>query len=238
MLIEQPPLIYRLLFPGGHWRMPVKDKKVIYLTFDDGPIPEITPWVLDLLDKYSIKATFFCVGDNVKKHPEIYQQVLDRGHQVGNHTFNHLQGIRTWSDKYIQNAEKASQYINSSLFRPPHGHMRLSQFFSLRKKYQIILWDVVTRDYSKRQTPEQVLHNVKRYVRSGSIIVFHDSLKAEKNMKYALPRAIEWLTEEGYTFEIIGKTESNSQNSDLNEVAETNLHNSEIYIPELEHEYR
>lgn len=238
MLIEQPPFIYRFLFPEGHWRIPVKDKKVVYLTFDDGPIPEITPWVLDLLDKYKIKATFFCVGDNVRKHPEVYQQVLNRGHQVGNHTFNHLQGIRSWSKKYISNTEKASQYIKSKLFRPPHGHMRLSQFFTLRKKYQIILWDVVTRDYSKRQTPEQVLENVKRYVRDGSIIVFHDSLKAERNMKYALPRAIEWLMEQGYTFEIIGKLETPNCPEKPIEATETNHHNSEIGILELEHEYK
>lgn len=238
MFIEQPPLIYRLLFPGGHWRMPVEGKKVIYLTFDDGPIPEITPWVLDLLDKYNIKATFFCVGDNVKKYPDIYQQVMKKGHQVGNHTFNHLQGIRTWSEKYIENAEKASEVIDSPFFRPPHGHMRFSQFFSLRKKYQIILWDVVTRDYSKRQTPMQVLENVKKYARNGSIIVFHDSLKAEKNMKYALPRAIEWLLEQGYTFETIGKVDRQLPEFIVSEAEEMSLHNSEIDIPVLEHDYK
>jgi len=237
MLIEQPPLIYRLLFPGGHWRIPVEDKKVIYLTFDDGPIPEITPWVLDLLDKYNIKATFFCVGDNVRKHPDIYRQVVERGHQVGNHTFNHLQGIRTFSKNYIKNADKASEYIKSSLFRPPHGHMRLHQFFSLKKKYKIILWDVVTRDYSKRQTPEDVLENVKKYARNGSIVVFHDSIKAEKNMKYALPLAIEWLLEQGYEFRSIGTTEESSQQQ-LIEAEEKNLHNSEIDIHELEHDYK
>ena len=219
--------------------MPVKDKKTVYLTFDDGPIPEITPWVLDLLDKYNIKATFFCVGDNVRKYPEVYRQVLERGHQVGNHTFNHVQGIRTLSKNYIRNAEKASEYIKSSLFRPPHGHMRLPQFFCLRKKYQIILWDVVTRDYSSKQTPEKVLQNVKRYTRDGSIIVFHDSLKAEKNMKYALPRAIEWLLEQGYSFDTIANQEDPmQQNGELIEAAEKSLRNSEIGIPELEHDYK
>lgn len=231
MLIEQPPFFYRLLFPGGHWRIPVKNEKVIYLTFDDGPVPEITPWVLDLLDKYQIKATFFCVGDNVRKYPEIYQQILDKGHQVGNHTFNHIQGIKSLSGKYIKNAELASQYIKSTLFRPPHGHMRIPQFLALRKKYKIILWDVVTRDYSTKQTPEQVLDNVKRYTRDGSIIVFHDSLKAEKNMKYALPFAIEWLMEQGYTFRAI-------EGGKVTEAVETNLHNSENDIPELVRDYR
>lgn len=203
MLIEQPPKIYRLLFPGALWRKPVKGEKTVYLTFDDGPIPEITPWVLDLLDEFGIKATFFCVGDNVRKHPDIYKMVLDRGHKVGNHTFNHIQGIRTFSKRYIQNSHLASEYIDSELFRPPHGHMRISQFFKLRKHYKIVMWDVVTRDYSKRMTPEQVFENVKKYTRNGSVIVFHDSLKAEKNMKYALPRSIKWLKEQGYTFKLV-----------------------------------
>lgn len=200
MLIEQPPLLYRLLFPGAYWKKPVEGQKTVYLTFDDGPIPDITPWVLDLLDKYDIKATFFCVGDNVRKHPDVYQMVLDRGHRVGNHTFNHIQGIRKLSKRYLEYTKLASDYIESDLFRPPHGHMRVSQYFTLRKLYKIIMWDVVTRDYSWRMTPEDVLNNVKKYTRDGSIIVFHDSLKAEKNMKYALPRSIEWLKEQGYTF--------------------------------------
>ena len=234
MLIEQPPLVYRLLFPGGYWRLPSKNEKVIYLTFDDGPIPELTPWVLDLLDKYNIKATFFCVGDNVRKYPEIYQDVLDRGHKVGNHTFNHIQGIRTFTRNYLKNTEQASKYIDSPLFRPPHGHMRLPQFFMLRRKYKIILWDVVTRDYSNRLKPEDVLDNVKNYARNGSIVVFHDSLKAEKNMKYALPLAIEWLKEQGYAF----KTIEEGLAEVSNEAVETNLHNSESDNRELVRDYR
>lgn len=191
------------MFAGGVWRIPSENKKTVYLTFDDGPIPEITPWVLDILDKYKIKATFFCVGDNVRKHPEIYAEVINRGHHVGNHTYNHLQGIRTLTKNYIKNVDIAAEYIQSKLFRPPHGHIRLPQFFKLRSKYKIVLWDVVTRDYSKRLTPEEVLENVKHYTRNGSIVVFHDSLKAEKNMKYALPKAIEWLLSEGYEFRLI-----------------------------------
>lgn len=203
MLIEQPPILYRLLFPGAFWRKPVEGEKTVYLTFDDGPIPDITPWVLDILDKYDVKATFFCVGDNVRKHPDIFKMVVDRGHRIGNHTFNHVQGIRKFSKRYIENARMASEYIDSELFRPPHGHMRISQYFTLRRQYKIVMWDVVTRDYSKLRTPQQVFETVKKYTRDGSIIVFHDSLKAEKNMKYALPRSIEWLKEQGYTFRLI-----------------------------------
>ena len=202
MLIEQPPFFYRALFPGAFWRIAPKEK-CVYLTFDDGPIPEITPWVLDILDQYSIKATFFCVGENVQRYPEIYKEVIKRGHSTGNHTFNHIQGIRYWSRNFIANVDKAAELIKSNLFRPPHGHMRVAQTWKLRRRYKIIMWDVVTRDYSPHMTGESVLLNVKRYARNGSIIVFHDSLKAEKNMKWALPRSIEWLLSEGYTFKKI-----------------------------------
>lgn len=205
MLIEQPPKLYRWLFPSTIWRKIPADKneKVVYLTFDDGPIPDITPWVLDLLDKYGIKATFFCVGDNVRRHPEEYRMILERGHRVGNHTFNHLQGVKTLTKNYVANTRKGTEYIDSDLFRPPHGHIRIRQILALRKHYQIVMWDVVTRDYSKRMTKEQVLNNVKRYTRNGSIIVFHDSLKSEKNMKYALPLAIDWLLDQGYSFKLL-----------------------------------
>ena len=199
MFIEQPPWFYRVLFPGVTWRIPAP-KKCVYLTFDDGPIPEVTPWVLVVLDHYGVKATFFCVGDNVRKHPETYQMLLDRGHRVGNHTFNHIQGIRFWTKNYLANVEKAAGYIQSSLFRPPHGHMRFPQVLALRKLYKIIMWDVVTRDYSPHLNPEEVFENVKKYTRNGSVIVFHDSLKAERNMRIAMPRAVEWLLSQGYEF--------------------------------------
>lgn len=204
MIIEQPPKLYRMLFPKSIWRIPIKNKKTVYLTFDDGPIPEITPWVLDLLDKYNIKATFFCVGDNVYKYPQVYDDILKRGHKVGNHTHNHLQGWKTLGDKFVKNVNKSRQFINSNLFRPPHGHMFVYQLAHLHLLgYKTIMWDVVTRDYSKRVTPIEVFENVKRYTRDGSIIVFHDSIKAETNLRYALPRAIEWLTKQGYTFNTI-----------------------------------
>ena len=202
MLIERPPKIYRGLYRGSHWRFKTNEK-VVYLTFDDGPIPEITPWVLDLLDKYDIKATFFCVGDNVRKHPDIYQMVQDRGHVVGNHTFHHLQGLKVEKKTYVKDVEDAAKLIRSKLFRPPHGHMRLPQFYALRKKYKIIMWDVVTRDYSRLMSADEVFEVVKKYTRNGSIIVFHDSLKSGNRMKESLPRSLDWLIKQGYSFRLI-----------------------------------
>ena len=201
MFIEQPPWFYRALFPGVTWRMPA-EPKCVYLTFDDGPIPEVTPWVLDTLDRFGVKATFFMVGDNVRKHPDIYQMVVDRGYRIGNHTFNHIQGWRYWTKNYLANVAKAAEYIPSDLFRPPHGHMRIPQTLLLQRKYRVIMWDVVTRDYSPHMTPEGVLQVVKRYTRNGSVIVFHDSLKAERNMRVAMPQAVEWLLEQGYAFKV------------------------------------
>ena len=203
MLVERPPLLYRMIFPETAWRIHKRDHTV-YLTFDDGPIPEVTPWVLDTLDHYGVKATFFMVGDNVARHPDLLQQVKQRGHQVGNHTMNHLQGAHVTTRTYLRNVSKAHELIDSNLFRPPHGLLRWAQSKVLRSRYTIIMYDLVTRDYSKKLTPEQVLANVKRYARNGSIIVFHDSLKAERNMRWALPRAIEWLQEKGYNFDTIG----------------------------------
>ena len=199
MLIEQPPKLLRWLYPRALWRMD-KNVKAVYLTFDDGPIPNITPWVLDILDKYNIKATFFLVGDNVRKHPEEFKMIVERGHRVGNHTFNHISGLKYLSYNYLENTNKADELINSTLFRPPHGWMRWGQYMVLSHRYTVVMWDLVTRDYSKRLNGPQVLKIVKKYVRNGSIITFHDSIKSEKNMKYALPRAIEWLLEQGYEF--------------------------------------
>ncbi len=201
MFIEQPPEIVRWLYPQALWRMN-PNEKAVYLTFDDGPIPGITPWVLDLLDKYHIKATFFLVGDNVRKHPEEFQMILERGHRVGNHTFNHVRGIEYVSESNLANTELANDLIKTDLFRPPHGFMGFKQYYALRNRYRIVMWDLVTRDYSKRLNGKQVFAKVKKYVRNGSIITFHDSLKSEDKLKYALPRSIEWLLEQGYRFEV------------------------------------
>jgi len=202
MFIEQPSWILRALYPKAIWRMD-PNEKAVYLTFDDGPIPEITPWVLDLLDTYNIKATFFMVGDNIRKHPETFQMVVERGHRIGNHTFNHIRGFEFRTMNYLANTDKANETMKTDLFRPPHGHMRFAQYHVLKKFYKIVMWDLVTRDYSKRVNGKQVFEIVKKYVRNGSIITFHDSLKAENNMKYALPRSIEWLKEQGYEFKLL-----------------------------------
>lgn len=201
MFIEQPPLLYRLLFPEALWRIKHKNRRVVYLTFDDGPVPEVTPWVLDLLDEYNIKATFFLVGDNVRRSPALFEEIKRRGHSWGNHTMHHLQGMKVTSRRYMRDLTEADMLIDSSLFRPPHGLLRWKQANGIKNHYNIVMYDLVTRDYSRKLNGEQVLDNVKRFTRNGSIIVFHDSLKAEKNMRYALPRAIKWLLAQGYEFE-------------------------------------
>ena len=201
MFIEQVPGFVRSFFPKALWRMN-PDEKAVYLTFDDGPIPVVTPWVVELLGHYDIKATFFMVGDNVRKHPQEFRQVIEAGHRVGNHTFNHLKGVFTETNEYLDNVEKADALIYSKLFRPPHGMLRRSQYNELSKHYQFVMWDLVTRDYSNRLCGEDVLTKVKKYVRNGSIITFHDSLRSENNLRYALPRAIEWLLEQGYEFKL------------------------------------
>lgn len=203
MLIEQPPYLYRLLFTEAIWRIKHRGRKVVYLTFDDGPIPEETPWVLDTLDRYGVKATFFLVGDNVRRHPELLAEIKRRGHSWGNHTMHHLQGLKESPTTFLRDITEADELIESPLFRPPHGIMWWSQAQVIKRHYNVVMYDLVTRDYSRKMTPEQVLDNVKRYARNGSIIVFHDSLKASRNMRYALPRAIEWLRKQGYEFEKI-----------------------------------
>lgn len=200
-LIEQPPLIYRILFPEAIWRIKYKGRKVAFVTFDDGPVPEVTPWVLDTLDRFGVKATFFMVGDNVRRHPRLFDEIKRRGHSYGNHTMHHLQGMKVNTYRYMHDITEANDLIGSSLFRPPHGLIRWKQARAIKDRYNIVMYDLVTRDYSKKLNPEQVFANVKRYARNGSIIVFHDSLKAERNMKAVLPRAIEWLLARGYRFE-------------------------------------
>lgn len=202
MWIEQPPLLFRMLFPECVWRIHRK-KKTVFLTFDDGPNRTVTPWVLDVLERYGVAATFFMVGDNVARAPEMLEEVRRRGHSYGNHTMNHLNGLKVSHSHYIENVNRAHELIQSSLMRPPYGVLRHAQAKNLRSRFNIIMYDVVTRDYNKKLSGQAVLNNVKRYAREGSIIVFHDSEKAQKNLEYALPRAIEWLQENGFSFEAI-----------------------------------
>lgn len=202
MFIERPPFIYRMYFSEALWRIP-QSEKTVYLTFDDGPIVQVTPWVLHTLKQYDVRATFFCTGDNVARNPHLFDSLRTEGHQVGNHTMSHVQGVKMNTADYLRNIEKANDLIQSPLFRPPHGFMRPGQFAAIKEKYTTVMWDVVTRDYSRKLTGDDVFANVKRYTRNGSIIVFHDSLKAQKNMQYALPRSIEWLLENGYRFETL-----------------------------------
>lgn len=196
--VVQPPLFYRLLFPEAIWRVKLKGKKVAYLTFDDGPIPEVTPLVLDILDRYGVKATFFMVGDNARRNPGLVEEVRRRGHAVGNHTMHHLHGTKIKGRRYLRDVKEADNLLRSTLFRPPHGLLRWSQSAVIRRHYNLIMYDVVTRDYARRITPDEVLENVCRYSRNGSIIVFHDSLKSRHNTLKALPKAIEWLLDNGF----------------------------------------
>ena len=187
------------------------NEKAVYLTFDDGPIPESTPWLIETLDKYNVKATFFMVGDNVRKYPELLELIKSHGHRLGNHTFNHIGGLKVWSWQYLWNTNKADRLIQSNLFRPPHGWMKPLQYARLRRHYTIIMWDLVTRDYSNLLTADDVFENVKRYARNGSIITFHDSLKSIDKLKTALPQSIEWLRDNGYEFKIFDEDQQRSR---------------------------
>lgn len=199
MLIERPPQFFRTIFPRALFRRTNVDRDV-WLTFDDGPIPEVTPWVLDVLDRFGIKATFFMVGQNIERHPELLEEVRRRGHEVGTHTMHHLQGFHTSVEEYVSDAVQAMELAGSPLFRPPHGMLTRRQYKEMADRGLVVMYDLVTRDYSKRLTPDQVLANVRRYTRPGSIIVFHDSLKSWPRLESALPRALEWLKSQNYEF--------------------------------------
>ena len=199
MFIEQPAKWLRWLYPNALWRMDKNDHSV-YLTFDDGPIPESTPFILETLRRYNAKATFFMVGENVLRYHDLYNQIVAEGHQVGNHTFNHIGSFKHWTLTYALNIQQANDLIKAHLFRPPHGWMRHSVYWWFQRRYKIVMWDLVTRDYSKWLTADDVVRNVKRYTSNGSIITFHDSLKSIDKLKTALPEALEWLQEQGYEF--------------------------------------
>lgn len=203
MLIERPPKWFRALFPGALFRMDQSGLKPgkVFLTFDDGPIPEATPMVLDILDRFGVKATFFMVGQNVERYPGLLEEVKRRGHAVGNHTLHHIRGFKISAEDYISDAEQGRKLTDSLLFRPPHGFLSPSQLKALkRKNYKVVMYDLITRDYSRRISAREIVDNVKKYTRDGSIIVFHDSLKSIEKLKTALPECIEWLSAQGYKF--------------------------------------
>jgi peptidoglycan/xylan/chitin deacetylase (PgdA/CDA1 family) len=203
--------IIKKIFPNYVWDLPNLENKV-YLTFDDGPTPEITEWILQELQKHQAKATFFCIGKNIKKQPELFAKLIGEGHAIGNHTFNHLKGWNASTEKYLENTEWCNLEIQefeipktkTKLFRPPYGKIKSSQSKKLRALgYKIIMWDVLSADFDQAISPEQCLKNVLEKVESGSIIVFHDSVKAFPNLEYTLPKALEFLEKKGFVFDVI-----------------------------------
>ncbi|PKP04506.1 MAG: polysaccharide deacetylase family protein [Bacteroidetes bacterium HGW-Bacteroidetes-6] len=202
MYLVRPYILKDLNTRNLIWRIP-GNEKVIYLTFDDGPIPELTPFVLETLEKCNAKATFFCVGDNVRKYPELFEAIVEAGHSVGNHTFNHFDGWKKNAGEYEQNVSKSADLIGSNLFRPPYGHITPWQITRLKSRFFIILWTVLSGDYDRNTTPARCLRNVIRFTKRGSIVVFHDNKKALPRLKYTLPRYIEYYTKQGYRFEAL-----------------------------------
>jgi len=202
MFIVRPPEIITRMMPRMTWGF-YGELKTVFLSFDDGPTPDITPWVLDRLNQYNAKATFFCLGRNVDHNTEIYEQILGEGHSVGNHTYSHLKGYGTRNQQYYDDIELARSLIDSELFRPPYGRILPSQITEIVKNYRIIMWDVLSYDYNRKVSGDIIIRNVTRNVRSGSIIVFHDSAKARKNLYHALPGVLEYLNNEGYKMSAI-----------------------------------
>jgi len=198
-----PPWFYRVLSPRYLLCQVPASNRTAYLTFDDGPVPEATPDVLKVLHDYRVKATFFCVGNNVRQHREIFQHVLEDGHTVGNHSFDHINGWKTSPGAYYNNVMHCRDFVESRLFRPPHGRFTPSQYLLLKKEFRFVLWSVLTMDYHHAVSPEQCFINAKENLLPGSIIVFHDSVKAKKNLLTALPGFIEYALSEGYSFEAL-----------------------------------
>lgn len=190
-MLFKPPKFIKKMMPSLVWHMDGEDD--VFLTFDDGPTPGNTEWILDALAKYDAKATFFCLGKNAEQHPETFQKILDGGHSVGNHTYSHQKGWEMSLPRYVEDVDFAHQFIKSDLFRPPYGRITPAQARVLSERYNMILWDVLSRDYSQLITPRQCTRNVTKHVRSGSIVVFHDSPKSGRNMRYALPRVLDYI---------------------------------------------
>lgn len=204
MYLVKTPNFIQKLFPNFIWKLPTEEK-IVYLTFDDGPIPEVTPWVLEQLEKYNAKATFFSVGENAKRYPQLLQSVREAGHSVGNHTFNHLNGWQTDNVTYLRNVRKGAHAVRSELFRPPYGRVKPSQAKFLSRHYRVVMWDVLSGDFDPMLSNEQCLENVIKNTKEGSIIVFHDSLKAKEKLEYVLPKTLEYLSQQGYRFEALAE---------------------------------
>lgn len=204
MFLHKTNFLMRALYPSFVWRKP-SDEKKIYLTFDDGPISEVTEFVLETLEKYNAQATFFCIGDNISKNPTIFQKILNNGHSVGNHTFNHLRGWATDDVTYLENVAKCQTEIqknghHTKLFRPPYGRIKRRQASSLLADYEIVMWDVLSGDFSQNLSPETILKQTIKHTEAGSIVLLHDSIKANASMSYALPRFLEHFSTQGFQF--------------------------------------
>ncbi|MBC8109776.1 MAG: polysaccharide deacetylase family protein [Verrucomicrobia bacterium] len=206
MFLHKTNAFLKLFFPEKSiWKIP-KSQPTLYLTFDDGPLPDTTEWVLKVLEKYQIKATFFCVGDNIQKYQTVYQNLENQGHQTANHTQNHLRGWKTQTDLYVENTIACQKMMQKevNLFRPPYGLITRPQAQILQQKgYKIVMWDVLSGDFEKSVSPETCLKKTIQYTENGSVIVFHDSTKAEKNLKFTLPRYLDFCKEKGYIFETL-----------------------------------
>jgi peptidoglycan/xylan/chitin deacetylase (PgdA/CDA1 family) len=215
MYLVKSPLLLKWFYPSLTWNKS-RSKKIVYLTFDDGPIPNVTDFVLNTLKSFGVKATFFCIGDNISKHPAVFERVKNEGHAIGNHTFNHLKGWKTDDETYIQNILKCQQLTQTNLFRPPYGRIKKSQITKLKpvfnsqfsalkaqtanRQLQIVMWDVLSGDFDLKLSPEKCYQNVIKNTQNGSIIVFHDSLKAFDRLHYTLPKVLKYLSEKGYQF--------------------------------------
>jgi len=202
MYLTHAPFFLRWYYPEVVFNRSRGEKKV-YLTFDDGPVPEATPFVLATLAQYGIRATFFCVGENIHRHPALFDRLKEAGHPVGNHTFSHLNGWKTGDAEYLEDVSLCQDLVGGKLFRPPYGRAKKSQLRTLRKTHEIVFWDVLSGDFDTSISPEKCRENVIRNTKNGSIIVFHDSLKALPRVRYALPRSIEHLLAKGYAFEVL-----------------------------------
>ncbi|WP_293301843.1 polysaccharide deacetylase family protein [Pedobacter sp. UBA4863] len=203
MYTVRPPFFLKWYYPNLIWNK-ATDKKTVYLTFDDGPIPNVTDFVLNTLKSFNVKGTFFCIGDNINKHPQVFERIKKEGHAIGNHTYNHLKGWKTDNKTYMDNFWKCQELTETNLFRPPYGRIKKSQISNLKSQtsnLEIIMWDVLSGDFDTKLSPEKCYQNVIKNVRNGTIIVFHDSLKAWDRLAYALPKTIEYLLAKGYRFE-------------------------------------